>query len=121
MELTLIFHFARFLIVFPFIFSGFFSLLNFKETIDHMKSKKIPFPFLGLIGAIFLKIFCSLMIIFSTHSSVAAYALIIFTIICTIIFHDFWTRKGIERKFEIFAVVTIMAWIGGLLLLAVTS
>jgi len=109
---------ARLLISFLFIHSGINALRNMNGYTMLMKSRAIPLvPILAPLS-ILLKIGGGLAILFGIYVSFFAAALALFTLIATLIFHDFWNHSdSFERLSETFWFTTNTAVIGGLLLL----
>jgi len=108
----------RFLIVFPFLHSGVFCILNFKNSTKMIESRNLPLAPVGLACAIFTKLTFGLAVVFGIYTGFAALMLALYTIFATVLFHDFWKRQGMERNIEIFWVTTNTGLVGGLLLLA---
>ena len=110
--------FGRIFLSLIFIVSGFGKLLDFGGTAGYMETYGIPMPSLllvfGLTFVIALNIAALLLIGF--QSRLAALALIVFTLLATLIFHDFWALAGAEREMQFINFMKNLSMIGGLLL-----
>lgn len=63
---------------------------NFEGTVAYMESKGMPMPQLMLVGAIAFLVLGSLSIISGFQTRTGATMLLIFLILATYYFHDFW-------------------------------
>lgn len=64
---------------------------NFEGTVAHMASNGVPMPQLMLVGAIVFLVLGSLSVISGFQTRTGATMLLIFLILATYYFHDFWT------------------------------
>ena len=73
-----------------------------------------------LIGSVFQTL-CGVALIFGLWSAWAALGLILFTIVASIVFLDFWNKEGEARANAVGTWKTNLALIGGLLIAAAYS
>jgi len=71
---------------------------NFGATVETMAKEGIPLPQVALVGAIVFLIAGSLSIIFGYKTAVGAALLLVFLLLATFYFHDFWTFQGEEAE-----------------------
>jgi putative oxidoreductase len=67
---------------------------NFSAVIKYMASEGVPFPSVMLVGAILFLIIGSLSVVTGYRIRIGAGMLLIFLILATYFFHDFWTFEG---------------------------
>lgn len=67
---------------------------NFDKVTDYMAAEGVPMPQLMLAGAIAFLIAGSLSVIAGYRTRTGASLLLIFLILATYFFHDFWTFEG---------------------------
>lgn len=113
-----IFLLARVCIAFPYLYSVLFSLRNFENSVEMIKSKNIPFPKIALIGSILLRLMGGVFLVLDVYRSEAALVLLAFTVVATILFYGFWKCEGQERINKIFSLTSNIGLMGGLILLA---
>ncbi len=118
---TLLEPIARIFLALPFIHSGISVILDKKPTVGLMQSRNLPFIPVLLPIALLLKLGASLALVFNIFPALAAGSLAAFTIVATIIFHNFWSFEGQEREVEIYWFTTNTGLIGGLILLMAVS
>lgn len=94
-----------------------FSAINgvngdFKNSVNYVKSKNLPFPFLLALGGLIVKIFGSYSLITNKYLKYSIPLLILFLIMIIIFFKSPW--KG---KKNLYSSCLVLGVIGGLLLL----
>lgn len=117
-----------------FIFSGVMKLIDIPAAAAALGSKIIlpaatadltgqlesltgmPTPQLLAILAGLVELLGGILVIFNVGARFAAALLIIFTIIATYYFHDFWNQTGVERSGNLIQSMKNLAIIGGLML-----
>lgn len=67
---------------------------NFSATAEAMASQGVPVPNVMLVGAIAFLIVGSLFVIAGYKARIGATLLLVFLILATYYFHDFWTMSG---------------------------
>lgn len=96
-----------------FIMSGLGKISNFSGTKELMSDAGIPLTWLFLLGAIVLEFFGGLSVLLGYKVKYGAYALILFLIPATLIFH---TNFGDQIQMTMF--MKNIAILGGLLIIA---
>src|SRR4030095_3361238 len=81
---------GRVLLVFLFIYSGFNKIFGFQGTEAAMASKDVPLPAIATTVAIIVECVGGAMIAFGWKARWAALAVAVFTLVATILFHNFW-------------------------------
>jgi putative oxidoreductase len=81
---------GRVLLVFLFIYSGFNKIFGFQGTEAAIASKDVPLPAIATTIAIIVECVGGAMIAFGWKARWAALAVAAFTLVATILFHDFW-------------------------------
>ena len=108
--------FGRIFLSLIFIVSGFGKLLDFGGTAGYMETYGIPMPSLLLVFAILFELGGGALLLIGFQSRLAALALIVFTLLATLFFHDFWALAGAEREMQFINFMKNLSMIGGLLL-----
>ena len=108
--------FGRIFLSLIFIVSGFGKLLDFGGTAGYMETYGIPMPSLLLVFAILFELGGGALLLIGFQARLAATALIVFTVLATLIFHDFWALAGAEREMQFINFMKNLSMIGGLLL-----
>ncbi len=99
-----------------FLLSAISTTLNWENTVGMVKARGLPYANLVLFFATLLKYVASCMLIFQFYPNVAAFGLLGFTVLATIIFDNFWSETGMQRQMKYFAFLSNLSIIGGLLL-----
>lgn len=73
---------------------------NFDSVAGYMASEGVPQPKVMLAGAIVFLIVGSLSLILGFKARVGAALLLVFLILATYYFHDFWKMEGQERQMQ---------------------
>ena len=86
---------GRFFLVALFLFSAYGKITGFDATASMMGNAGIPFPQIALVLAILFEIVGSLLILVGKKfAGSGAVLLIVFTVLATYYFHDFWNYVG---------------------------
>ena len=114
-------HLPRILLSLLFVIGGFNFLANFAQTQTMVAMGLTPWGLGGIALvataiAIILKFGGGLMLLFNFKTSYAAWMLIIFTVLATIMFHTNWS--GADAQMQMTSFLKNLAIIGGLLLYA---
>lgn len=108
---------GRVLLVFLFIYSGFNKIFGFAGTEAEIASKDVPLPVIATTIAIIVECIGGAMIAFGWKARWAAIAVAAFTLVATILFHNFWAMTDAAaiaaNKLHFLKNVAV---IGGLLL-----
>lgn len=109
---------GRSLLAAMFVISGFEKLTGFDGTAGYIASKGLPLPQVLAAIAILIELGGGIAVIFGWKARWAALALIVFLIVITPIFHNFWAgppEQGVDQQIHFMKNVSIL---GGMLLLA---
>lgn len=114
-------HLPRILLSLVFIVGGFNFLMGFESTQGMVAMGLTPWGLGGLaliatVIAIILKLGGGLMLLANFKTSYAAWMLIVFTILATLMFHTNWS--GADGQMQMGSFLKNLAIIGGLLLYA---
>lgn len=71
---------------------------NFSSVVGYMTSEGVPFATPMLIGAIAFLIAGSLSIVVGFQTRIGASLLLVFLVLATYFFHDFWNFEGAEAQ-----------------------
>ena len=100
-----------------FVLSGVMKLADFEGALGHMQSQGIPFAAPLLMIAAIVEILGGLSIITGFMTRIGTFALFLFLIPVTLLFHDFWNYAGPERVSQSAQFMKNVAIMGGLLIL----
>jgi putative oxidoreductase len=104
------------LMAMTFLLSATNTVRHWQNTLGMMKAKGLPQAAMLLALATLLKFTASIMLILHFHANLAAAGLLIFTVIATLLFDNFWSATGMQRQMMYFGFLSNLSIIGGLLL-----
>jgi len=110
---------ARILIALIFILSGFAKIGGFDGTVGYIASKGLPLPQLAAIGAIIVELGGGILLVLGWKSRWAAAAMLLFTGVAAVIFHNFWAVPPEQAQNQMIHFMKNVSMIGGLLLVLV--
>lgn len=90
---------------------------NFNGVAAYMASESVPMPQLMLVGGIVFLILGSLSVIAGFKTQIGATLLLIFLILATYFFHDFWTFEGEARQNQMIQFMKNLSLMGTMLFL----
>ena len=110
---------GQLLIAFLFAATGIINAsTKFKQHLDRMVAVGVPFAKFALIAGFAIQIIAGLLIAFDTQRAPAAGILIVFTVLATAIFHQYWrVEEPLRRHLHVSYIFSNCGIIGGLLLL----
>ncbi|TGQ55662.1 DoxX family protein [Mesorhizobium sp. M1C.F.Ca.ET.193.01.1.1] len=108
---------ARLLLGGAFVFAGLRNIQNRKLVASLMAARGVPQAALALWLGIVLQVVAGALVIAGLWTALAAAALIVFLIVATPMFHNFWDHQGPDRASCINGVVGNVAVAGGFLAL----
>lgn len=108
--------FGRIFLSLIFIVSGFGKAMDFGGTVAYMETYGIPLPGLLFVLALLFELGGGVLLLLGFQTRLAAAALIVFTVLATLIFHDFWSYADAERQMQFINFMKNLSMIGGLLL-----
>ena len=110
--------FGRLMIATIFLMSAIGNKIpNFKSVATYMASEGVPFPELMLAGAIVFLIAGSLSVIAGFKIHMGAALLLIFLVLATYFFHDFWTFEGQEQQMQMIQFMKNLSLMGTMVFL----
>ena len=108
---------ARLLLGGAFVFAGLRNVQNRNLLIPMMAARGVPQAKLALWLGIVLQVVAGALVIAGVWTALAAAALIVFLIVATPMFHNFWDHQGPDRATRINGIVSNVALAGGFLAL----
>lgn len=90
---------------------------KFNDVAGYMASESVPMPKLMLAGAIVFLIVGSLSIIAGYKVHFGAGLLLVFLLLATYFFHDFWTFEGQEQEAQMIQFMKNLSLMGTMLFL----
>jgi putative oxidoreductase len=109
--------FARLLLGGAFVFAGLRNIQNAGFLTQLMTTRGVPQARLMLWLGIVLQIVAGVLVIVGIWTALAAACLILFLLVATPMFHNFWDHQGPERAARINGFVGNVALTGGFLAL----
>ncbi len=109
---------GRLLMAFLFLPAGISKIGGFAGTVGYIASKGLPLPTAGAAIAILVEVLGGLALIAGFGTRVAALALAGFTLVATVIFHNFWGMPADQVMVQQLMFFKNIAVVGGLLVLA---
>jgi putative oxidoreductase len=101
-----------------FVYGGAHHFFTMAEIVSAMKARGVPATRLVLIGGSVFQILAGLLLMFGVFAGWAALGLVLFTLIASIMFLNFWDAEGPAREASRQGFQTNIAIIGGLLIAA---
>ena len=90
---------------------------QFSAVVGYMESKGVPLPNLMLVGAIVFLLVGSLSVITGYKTRLGATLLLVFLILATYFFHNFWQLEGEARQMEMIQFMKNLSMAGAMLFL----
>jgi putative oxidoreductase len=109
---------GRIALVAIFLTSGFSKLTGLEGTAGYIGSKGLPAPMVMAVLAGLGEVVLGLMIAVGFKTRLAALGLVVFTIVATVFFHNFWDMQGPERMQNQIHAMKNLGLIGAFLILA---
>jgi putative oxidoreductase len=88
---------ARLLLGGAFVFAGLRNVTNAALLTGLMAARGVPQARLAPFAGIALQVVCGALLIAGLWVPIAAAGLILFLIVATVMFHNFWDHEGLER------------------------
>jgi putative oxidoreductase len=108
---------GRALVALLFIPAGFGKIGGFAGTSAYIASKGLPLPELGAALAIIVELGLGLLLLAGWRSRFSALVLAVFTVVATVIFHNFWAMPPEQVMAQQQAFFKNLAIVGGLLVI----
>lgn len=112
---------SRILLGGSFVFAGLRNLTNLSVLTSILAGRGVPLPRLALLAGIAVQVVSGVLVMIGLWTIAAAAGLILFLVVATYLFHNFWDHQGIERGNRINGVVSNVALVGSFLLVAATA
>jgi putative oxidoreductase len=109
---------ARVLLAWMFLVAGYGKIGGFEGTVGYIASKGLPLPQLVAVGTIVLEIVAALALIIGYKARWAALALALFTVLATLIFHNYWAMPEAQQRTQELMFLKNLAVTGGMLMVA---
>ena len=108
---------GRILLAAIFVLSGVMKLADFEGALGHMQQHLVPYASTLLVIAAIIEIAGGLSIMTGFLTRLGAFALFLYLVPVTLLFHDFWNLAGQERIAQSAHFMKNLAIMGGLLIL----
>ncbi|TIU30089.1 MAG: DoxX family protein [Mesorhizobium sp.] len=106
---------ARLLLGGAFVFAGLRNIQNRAFLTQLMASRGVPLAWLALWVGMIVQIVAGALMLTGLWIAVAAAALILFLIVATLMFDNFWDHQGQERAARVNGFIANVALTGGFL------
>jgi putative oxidoreductase len=107
---------GRVLLASIFVYSGFGKITDFQGTAGYIASARMPMPQVLAVGAIIVEFIGGLALLIGFRARWAALAFVVFLIVITPIFHNFWSVPADEVMSQQINFIKNVAIIGGMLM-----
>ena len=107
---------ARILLALMFVLAGFGKLTGLEGTAGYIASKGLPAPMLLAVAAGVVELVAGVLIIIGWQARWAALALAGFTVVASVIFHNFWAMPAAQQMTQQLMFMKNIGVVGGLLL-----
>ncbi|QPC92177.1 DoxX family protein [Mesorhizobium sp. INR15] len=112
---------GRLLLGGAFVFAGLRNIQNAAFLTGLMTARGVPQARLALWAGIVLQVIAGVLVVIGTWTAIAAAVLVLFLIVATPMFHNFWDHQGPDRAARINGFVGNVALTGGVLTLIAQS
>lgn len=109
---------GRILVALIFILSGFNKISGFSSTAGYMASKGLPMAEVLLVPTILVELGGGLAILLGWHARLAAWAIFLFLIPVTLMFHAFWAVDAAQYQSQFNHFMKNVALMGAMLYIA---
>ena len=108
---------GRVLIAAMFVYAGYGKIGGFEGTAGYIASKGLPLAQLLAAGTVALEIVAGLMLAVGWKARWAAFALAAFTVVASLLFHNYWAFPADQFRTQQLFFLKNMAITGGLLMI----
>lgn len=109
---------GRVLLAHIFVLSGYSKIVGFAGTAKYMASKGMPMVEVLLVGAIVIELIGGLMLAVGWKARWAAWAIFLFVLVLSPIFHPFWAVPSEQVVMQTIQLQKNLAIMGGMLYVA---
>jgi putative oxidoreductase len=106
---------ARVLLALMFVLAGFGKLTGLEGTAGYIASKGLPMPMVLAVAVGALELVAGVMLIVGWQARWAALALAVFTVVASVIFHNYWAMPAEQQLMQQLMFMKNLAVAGGLL------
>jgi putative oxidoreductase len=106
---------ARVLLALMFVLAGFGKLAGLEGTAGYIASKGLPAPMLLAFASGVVELVAGLLLIVGWQARWAALALAAFTLVASLIFHNYWTLPADQQMMQQLMFMKNLSIVGGLL------
>lgn len=85
---------------------------NFGQTDQYMTANGVPLPSLSLVAAIVFLIVGSVSVVLGYYARIGASLLLVFLILATYFFHNFWAYEGQEQQLQMIQFMKNLSMMG---------
>ena len=107
---------GRLLLALIFIISGYNKIMGWPGVVGAVEAKGLPLPLLFGAGAIVAELGGGLLVAIGYKARFGAAMLILFMIVTTLLFHNFWAFEGGDYQTQMINFMKNLSMTGGLLL-----
>jgi putative oxidoreductase len=109
---------GRILLAALFIPAGISKVVGFEGTVGYIASVGLPLATLAAITAIVVELIAGLALLVGYRIKLAAVILAVFTLVATVLFHNFWAMPADQAYMQQLMFMKNIAVVGGLLMVA---
>jgi putative oxidoreductase len=106
---------ARILLALMFVLAGFGKLTGLEGTAGYIASKGLPLPMVLAAATGVLELVAGIMLIVGWQARWAALALALFTLLASVLFHNYWAMPAEQQMMQQLMFMKNLAISGGLL------
>jgi putative oxidoreductase len=106
---------ARILLALMFVLAGFGKLTGLEGTAGYIASKGLPLPMVLAAATGVLELVAGIMLIVGWQARWAALALALFTLLASVLFHNYWAMPAEQQMMQQLMFMKNLAVSGGLL------
>jgi len=106
---------ARFLLALMFVLAGFSKFAGLAGTAGYIASKGLPMPMLLAVVTAIVEVVGGIALIVGFQARIAALVLAVFTILASLLFHNFWAMPADQAFVNQLMFMKNLAVAGGLL------
>jgi putative oxidoreductase len=107
---------GRILLALMFLLAGFGKIGGFDGTVGYIASKGLPLPVVLAAGTVALELVGGLALAVGYKARWAALALAIFTVLASVIFHNYWAMPAEQQRIQMLMFMKNLAVTGGMLM-----
>jgi uncharacterized membrane protein YphA (DoxX/SURF4 family) len=112
---------ARLMMSLVFLFSGLDKALNWSSGLAEIEAAGLPFPSLMLAATVITQLGGGLSLALGLWTQLGALALAAFTVVATVLLHDFWNASGEAWGHQFTTFMEHVAIVGGFIAVIVTG